>query len=430
MMKLLIGLAALALGTAGVCFADPGAAMFQNSPERRGTYETKAAGAFTKTRWTFKAGGKIIASPVVSGKLCYVGSGDGVFHALDAASGKERWKFKTGGAIDSTAAVGGGAAYFLSRDGFVYALDAAGGKLRWKFKTGGEKMEDWDFLLSSPCLLDGVLYFGSGDGNLYALAAKSGKKIWSFKAEDAVHSAPAVTADSVYFGTSEGAVYALDRKTGALAWRFKTDGHPDCPKGEVYGSPSVGDGIVYAGARDHTLYALKAEDGSLLFKSRVNAGWIISTPVIKDGLVMFGRTGDQTFYALDEAKTLAEGRPVFAWHYNARMYFFGSGAAAGDTVYFGNFNGRLTAVNLKTGAEKWVFQTEASKAHWDKFYKNDRFQSSSVLSRFSKPGAPFDAQGYIAALFTMGSFISSPFVTADTVYIGSVDGTLYALGIE
>jgi outer membrane protein assembly factor BamB len=156
---------------------------------------------------------------------------------------------------------------------------------------------------------------------------------------------------------------------------------------------------------------------------------VISAPAVGNGLAIFGRTGDFSVYAIDLAKSAAAHAPVFAWRRSTLMYVFGSAAVAGENAYIGSFNGKLFALDLATGAEKWVFQTDASRAHWDEFYRDDRFQTS-LFSRFQRQGAPFDAAGLIDALFTMGSVLSSPWVADGIVYFGSADGTLYALDLE
>ena len=61
--------------------------------------------------------------PVIEGGVVYVGSGDGVFHALEAANGTERWRFSAGAKICAGAAIEGDRVFFGAMDGTVFALD-------------------------------------------------------------------------------------------------------------------------------------------------------------------------------------------------------------------------------------------------------------------------------------------------------------------
>jgi hypothetical protein len=49
------------------------------------------------------------------------------------------------------------------------------------------------------------------------------------------------------------------------------------------------------------------------------------------------------------------------WLFDAKAYIFSSAALAGDLAYIGSHNGKLYAVDTRTGALAWEFQTEASK---------------------------------------------------------------------
>ena len=49
------------------------------------------------------------------------------------------------------------------------------------------------------------------------------------------------------------------------------------------------------------------------------------------------------------------------FNFDAKAYMFSSPALAGDLAYAGDHNGKLYAVDAKTGKLAWEFQTEASK---------------------------------------------------------------------
>jgi outer membrane protein assembly factor BamB len=54
--------------------------------------------------------------------VVYVGSLDGLLHAVDAATGTELWRFATGGEIASSVTAADGVLFVGSSDDTLYAL--------------------------------------------------------------------------------------------------------------------------------------------------------------------------------------------------------------------------------------------------------------------------------------------------------------------
>ena len=66
---------------------------FRGNPEHSGIYDAAGVPALNGVKWTFKAAGRLIASPTVDGSTVYLGSTAGVFYAVDRESGYSKWKF-------------------------------------------------------------------------------------------------------------------------------------------------------------------------------------------------------------------------------------------------------------------------------------------------------------------------------------------------
>ena len=282
---------------------------FRGNPEHSGIYDAVGVPTLTGVKWTFKAAGRLIASPTVDGPTVYIGSTAGIFYAVDRNSGSEKWKFNAKSRIPSTAAVANGIVYFGAYDGNFYALDAASGLLKWKFATEGEHRfaanhlhgsqpvkevmpDPFDCYLSSPVVWNGAVYFGSGDGNVYAVDAGSGTLKWKFKTGDVVHASPAIADGKVYIGSWDSNFYALDAATGKEAWRFKTGEDPDIHNQVgIQSSAAVVDGMVYFGCRDSHLYALDAETGEKKWAFGTKGSWVIASPAVRDGKVYFCNLG-------------------------------------------------------------------------------------------------------------------------------------------
>jgi outer membrane protein assembly factor BamB len=124
--------------------------------------------------------------------------------------------------------------------------------------------------------------------------------------------------------------------------------------------------------------------------------------------------------ALD-AKT---GRLRF--NFDAKAYMFSSAALAGEFAYVGDHNGKLYAIDAKSGKLVWEFQADASKADPLKILNADGSLKQEVL--FAPVFGDFEDMYVDFYKFTtIGAIMSSPVVDKGVVYFGSMDGNLYAL---
>ena len=124
------------------------------------------------------------------------------------------------------------------------------------------------------------------------------------------------------------------------------------------------------------------------------------------------------FYAL-EAKTGAE---VFSLKFKWPM--FSSPSIAGNFLYIGSHEGKLTAIDLAAQKTAWIFQTDGSREHGSEYTTAD-----------GKPNydAAFADDFYedtvigVRKMMSVGAILSSPVVVGNVLYVGSSDGYLYAL---
>jgi eukaryotic-like serine/threonine-protein kinase len=334
--------------------------------------------------------------------------------------------------------VASGLVYFGSYDSNFYALDAATGEVKWKFQTEGEKRyagkhlhylqpaaelmpDPWDFFLSSPSVWNGTVYFGSGDHYIYALDVKSGSLRWKFQTGDVVHSSPAIVDGTLFIGSWDTYLYALDAATGKEKWRFKTGEDPEAHNHiGIQASPVVADNIVYFGCRDAYVYALDAASGIQKWKFSTDGSWVNNSPAVSDGKIFFGTSIPGILHALD-AKT---GSSLF--HLPTGTPIFSSISIAGGILYLGNFSGKLNAIDLKTQKTLWTFETEASKQNAPAITNPDG--SIKFEAIFPSPNLFYDDMVIaVGKLLSTGTFLSSPVLVDNVLYIGSTDGNLYAL---
>ena len=415
-----------------------GQSMFHGNPAHTGVYDSPGPTQFHNVKWTFQTGGPIVASPAIADGVVYISSMDAHLYAIDQETGKEKWNFKSSMAMASSPAVSAGMVYFVSSAGSLAALDAATGKPKWvlpmeyerKFEaknlhgypSAAQTMPDaWDMFTSSPTVANGKVFAGSGDGGVYAADAKTGVLQWKFKTQDVVHASPAVVGNTVYIGSWDSYLYAIDAESGAQKWAFKTGEDPAIHNQVGFqSSPTVVDGVVYVGCRDAHVYAVDAATGKEKWEYPTSKSWVIGTPAVRDGVVYVGTSDSSRFMALD-AKT---GRLRF--NFDAKAYMFSSPALAGDLAYAGDHNGRLYAIDSKTGKLVWEFQTDASKKDPYKVLNAD----GSVNQKSIYAPVFGDFEDMYVAMFkfmSVGTIVSSPVVDKGAVYFGSMDGNLYAL---
>jgi len=410
---------------------------FHGNVARTGVYEGAGPGRLGGVKWAFRTGGPIVTSPVIADGVVYIASLDGHLHAIDQETGQEKWKFKSRMPIASTPAVDGATLYFVSSAGSLAALDVATGTPRWVFAVEYEKRfeakglhgypsaaqtipDAWDLFTSSPAVAGGKVYFGSGDGGVYAVDAQSGILQWKFQTGNVVHSSPAVAGGTVYVGSWDGNLYALDAATGRHQWTFEGGRDPAIHNQQGFqSSPAVVDGVVYVGCRDAHVYALDAATGRRKWDYPTSKSWVIGTPAVRDGIVYVGTSDTRRFMALDAES----GRLVFNVVLGA--YVFSSAALAGQHAYVGSHNGTLYAIDTKTGTIAWEFRTDGAKADPLKVLAPD-----GSLNREAFAPLFGDFQDMYIDFYrfrSVGAIMSSPAVDRGVVFVGSMDGNLYAL---
>ncbi|HET9952077.1 MAG TPA: PQQ-binding-like beta-propeller repeat protein [Candidatus Eisenbacteria bacterium] len=410
---------------------------FHGDFARTGVYATPGPRALSDTAWTFKTGGPIVASAAIAGGVVYIASLDKHLYAIDQETGKEKWNFASRMPIASSPAVVGGTLYFVSSAGSLAALDAATGAPKWVFAAEYERkfeaknlhgyppaaqtMPDaWDLFTSSPAVANGKVYFGSGDGNVYAVDAATGVLQWKFPTKDVVHASPAVVGNTVYVGSWDSYLYAIDAESGQARWSFKSGEDPVIHNQVGFqSSPAVVDGTVYVGCRDAHVYAIDAATGRKMWDYPTSKSWVIGTPAVRDGLVYAGTSDTARFMALD-AKT---GRLRFS--YGAKGFIFSSPAVAGDLVYFGDHAGSLHAVDARSGKPVATFRTDGSRADPLKLLNADGSLNREAFTPLFGDFEDMYVDFY--RYVSIGAIVSSPVIDRGTVYVGSMDGTLYAV---
>jgi outer membrane protein assembly factor BamB len=350
--------------------------------------------------WSHDVGGQLWAPLAHEGGTLYFGADDATFRAFDIGSREVRWKFETGGMIRSGAEIADGTVLFASDDGFLYAVEADSGTEIWRFDLGSSGMTralpatdppyEYDYLHSSPVYHTGTIYIGSANGALHAIASESGRERWRFETEGKIRSTPVVDRGIVYFGSWDGHVYAVNAD-GDLVWQFDTGG-------VVQGSPALGAGKVFVGSRSAAVFALDASSGELAWKHvNEDGSWVESSPVYSDGVVYVGSSDALQLFALDSET----GETI--WAFRTGGWSWSTPTLANGAVYIGGLS-----------ASPYYFEGVTLRAG---FFAVDRKTGESLWEFTPQP-----VEGYIT-----GGVFSRPAIVDGVVYVGALDGRLYAL---
>jgi len=229
-------------------------------------------------------------------------------------------------------------------------------------------------------------------GRVYVLNASTGKLIWTAQSSYAIDgvynyvttpfvSSPIAYNGKVFIGSNDGKLYALNKNTGEKIWSFQTEG-------SVVSSPIVYKDTVFFGSWDGKLYALSVDNGEI--KWSLATGWgVVSTPIVLDETVYFGSL-DNNFYAVD----IENGE--IKWFFTAEAAIQSSPLIYGGLIFFGCDG--VYVLNASTGKLIWTAQSS--------------YAIDGVYNYVTTP------------------FVSSPIAYNGKVFIGSIDGKLYAFDAQ
>lgn len=183
---------------------------------------------------------------------------DGALYGLETYSGKERWHVDLGGVVGGDVVSTGTIAIVPVRPNGYAAIDTRAGKVLWRVKR--PKPEGITVHGQAPALIDrrgGRVFLGSSDGFVLAVQLADGEALWSAKISSAAQDEPFGDVDTRAVFTDGGArlvaasynggLAGLDAATGQIAWRNEALLHVTSLV-EVPGArwlvASVGDGQV------------------------------------------------------------------------------------------------------------------------------------------------------------------------------------------
>jgi outer membrane protein assembly factor BamB len=184
--------------------------------------------------------------------------------------------------------------------------------------------------------------------NLFALDAKSGKLLWRYNTQGVIGIPPTTGGNQVFVASDIGSTHylrAINAKTGALIWQYTRTNPPECMCSQA---SIISGNLLFAQSDGHSLYAFApngAAPSRRLWQFPGN-GAALTTPVVADGLVVFG-SGDHNVYALD-AKT-----GTVKWTATTGYIFTAAPLVTSGVVVIGDQGGNVSGFDLATGKSLW-----------------------------------------------------------------------------
>lgn len=332
-------------------------------------------------RWVYEAGSPVETSPAVVGETLYFNDGRGQVVALNRADGVVRWRYQYNSTSHSSPAFAANKIFFADDSGLVVALNANDGKLLWQHKLDRPTK-------ASPLIENSQLYLATlpdaagKPGMLVALDLENGATLWQYVLPSGfAQNTPAVAGGAFFLPE------AISQNSGGVV-RIAKDSQP-----ATFDIAQLNRPAIYAAGQLYTatgrgLAALPAMQrlaspqwffGANLDATKTETP---SAPAASPETLLvplLGPDGNSLLKSLN-AK---DGKP--GWELKTTGLLGPIAISGGGVAFAGSSEGRLWAVDLKSGLELWTYQT-----------------SSSLATR--------------------------PVVAGDSVYIGGASGQLYAFG--
>jgi len=224
-------------------------------------------------------------------------------------------------------------------------------------------------------------------------------------------------------------VVALDAADGELLWAFPED-PKESNRGLFYATPAVDDERVIVASQvppagflsqpRHIVWALDRETGQKLWEFDEATGQYVEGGAIAGGLFVIGNS-DGNVYALD----VKSG--ALRWTFETEHRVWATPLIVSETVYIGSMDRRLYALNLSNGGKRWEFHAEGAFAGTPAL-RDDMLYIGAFDDRLHAVDAHTGTERWHFA--GENWFWGSPAVYDDVVYAADVNGNVYAIDAE
>ncbi len=231
---------------------------------------------------------------------------------------------------------------FGGADGFIYAVFAQTGQVFWKQFIGSA-------MFSQPVLHKNRIYIAQV-GKLYCLKARTGEVVWTYrvrlkKPEFIVEgiATPLVTPQWIYFKSGDGVLSALNHK-GRRRWKVSLSRKEDRFTSAL-SAPVMGKLCLYSAGFESGLYCLNKNTGAVIWKTTMGS----HGDVVLDGNRLFYPTSNGKVLALDQKS----GKKI--WEHQVPHSIATDLSLYKHYLVYGEFSGALRLLSKKDGALQGAF---------------------------------------------------------------------------
>lgn len=268
------------------------------------------------------------------------------------------------------------------------------------------------------------IYVGTERGTIYAIDRKTGTIAWKYVgASGAVRMAPALSLTRIVFESLDGAVYCLDNATGALKWKFN---RPDGSLG--FASPVINGNYVYV-CGESVVYRLSFATGKEDWRMNLG-GRSLTTPVLAGGRLYVAGDGNG-LNALDPetGQRLLRIQPKTE---NGQPEWFGTPLVFGKSLYITTYGRSVYALELPALKIRWTATTlgpalskpALDAQHGIVFVSSGTYKDNPTLTGFTA------GSGLKVWEQRLGYVATSPVITENRLYVGSMNGYYYAFSLD
>lgn len=206
----------------------------------------------------------------------------------------------------------------------------------------------------APAIHDKKIIAAAANGDIKAFDRVSGSKLWSADIDTPILGGVGVGGGLALVASEDGRVWALDEETGKVLWQRQLGR-------QILSAPQSDGNIVVASTFSGDVVGLDAKSGEVKWeyagRSPVLSLRVSSTPLIVDTAVLVG-LGNGKVVALE----LATGRALWevrvgvsqgSSEIERQVDIAGDLLADDDVVYAVSYQGRLTAIELRSGRKMW-----------------------------------------------------------------------------
>jgi outer membrane protein assembly factor BamB len=183
----------------------------------------------------------------------------------------------------------------------------------WSMKIGDGAKKN--YLRLNPAVVGNTIFVDDYNGDVFAVNTGTGKTIWTVKIKEDLTSGVAATKGKLFVATESGKVVALSQKNGKILWNTPVSS-------EILATPVLASNMVLIQSIDGTITALDQNNGQQIWRFQQDVPALILH---------------------------AASQPT----------------VVGNLAVVGFANGRLAAINIKTGNPTWMIPVAVAKGSTD-----------------------------------------------------------------